>query len=293
MKFKFQANPPAAICSQLKNIYRHCQDSFPNLNLSSGIGTGEDTPDRYLLVFHENNTILAYAAIFECDITNLIYLFVDPEWQRQGIFYQMLKTLEKHDPDIPMELAANAAHPATRHMIESGRFTPMDRQLLLSCTRSEFTAKNPPEASIHTSLITLHPTTEKNDLATLHHQIFHLTDEPEYEQTFIQNMLDIQGIHAFLIKSENETIGMGFLLPEENTCCLSSFGILPQHQRKGFATAALTCICEQLFKISQMQSLTVQADGNNTAALALYNAFGFQTVQTFSTYTTANPSDVF
>jgi ribosomal protein S18 acetylase RimI-like enzyme/N-acetylglutamate synthase-like GNAT family acetyltransferase len=285
MEFKFRSNPSAAVCSQLKNIYRHCRDSFPNLNLSSGIGTGEDAPDRYLLVFHEDNTVLAYAAIFECEITNLIYLFVDPGWQRQGIFYQMLKRLQKHYHDIPLELAANEAHPAAHHMIESGRFTAMDRQLLLSCTRSDFNVKTTPTDAIHAPVIQLYPTTDRNCLAALHHQIFHLTDEMKSEQTFIQNMLDIPGIHAFLIKSESETIGMGFLLPEENTCCLSSFGILPEHQRKGFATAALTCICEQLFKPPQMQSLTVQVDGNNTAALALYQSFGFQMVQTFSTYT--------
>lgn len=283
--FHFHARLSAQTLSDLLTIHQVCMEQYTS-PVSSGLDDADEPADTCLIV-RENATRkpCAYAAVFELDDTALVYAFVHPDFRRQGLFTNIIARLKKRYPDLRLDFSADENAPAVRHMLHTQHFICQEKQLLLT-----YPLEQRP-SSEHTD-ISVMPTKDSFLLYSLHEKIFTDFKSEAARIMFIDQMISLEGIQPYVFTTPHVfsearpfSFGMGFLLREQNTACLCSFGILPSFQNKGYGRACLQLICHMLTDEPDITQLQVQVDAANTAAVSLYKNFGFQESDIFATYT--------
>ncbi len=252
-------------------------------SLSSGI---KDPADNYLLISSKDAPdILAYSAVFDLGDSYLVYSHVHPSHRQKGIFTLMLKALTEKYPNLPLVFAASENCPALLHMIEQNRFVCHEKQHLLVYDIDDFRARNDNTKDVERNNIIITASDQAEFLASIHIRIFDEFPSEEVSQVFIENMMVLSGNLPYTFKDEKDRVlGMSFVLTEDSSACLCSFGILPELQKQGYGRKCLEAVCRMLSENPNVVELRVQVDGENVPALSLYEGFGFKKKDAFTSF---------
>ena len=98
--------------------------------------------------------------------------------------------------------------------------------------------------------------------------------QPWSEKTFFEELSN-PNAHTYLALENGEPAGFLSVWEVLGEVSVNNIAVLDAHRRKGIAKALLQ---QMLAELSQAQSVTLEVRKSNSAAIALYKAFGFEQV---------------
>ena len=122
-------------------------------------------------------------------------------------------------------------------------------------------------------MIQITPMNEKNykAVAAIEAACF---SQPWSEKTFFEELSN-PNAHTYLALDGGEPAGFLSVWEVLGEVSVNNIAVLDAHRRKGIAKALLQ---QMLLDLSQAQSVTLEVRKSNSAAIALYKAFGFEQV---------------
>ena len=122
-------------------------------------------------------------------------------------------------------------------------------------------------------MITIVPMNEQNykAVAEIEAECF---SQPWSEKTFFEELSN-PNAHTYLALENGEPAGFLSVWEVLGEVSVNNIAVLDAHRRKGIAKALLQ---QMLAELSQAQSVTLEVRKSNSAAIALYKAFGFEQV---------------
>lgn len=98
--------------------------------------------------------------------------------------------------------------------------------------------------------------------------------QPWSEKTFFEELSN-PNAHTYLALDGGEPAGFLSVWEVLGEVSVNNIAVLDAHRRKGIAKALLQ---QMLAELSQAQSVTLEVRKSNSAAIALYESFGFERV---------------
>lgn len=286
----------SAQVTELEKLCKQQESLQGSLSLSNEFNFCPDFPCFYLL-YHPDNSheLIAFLSIFapSTDIAE-ISACTAPAWRLRGCFNTLLEaalqTLQSyHIEDILF--VCEPASDAAGAVLET-----LDADYQYSEYFMERTIKSPAPYLLPKELALSTATEQElSSLSVLHALAFQENTETSHEFLHQAFFLPHSCVKKLVSKKENELLGICCITAENDTISLFGVAIHPSQQQKGYATAMLSGVLQELSITYPHHSITLQVNSRNEAAYALYQNLGFRTKTDFSYYyiSTENALELF
>ncbi len=223
-------------------------------------------------LYYEASTLMGYLRTFffyadACEIA----LMVDPGCRRQGIARRLLREIT---PIINLEGIHQLIF-STPKDLHQDWLTSLGLSYRSSEFQMQFDPKKPSVISFKPLQIRLASIQDIEILVQLDDICF--PKKNPNATVLFHNLFMTSNCVIFVITQENSVVGKAHVFKESDCARITDIGVLPDFRGRGIASALIKhCINHAL--INNKPKITLDVEINNTSALRLYDALGFEIV---------------
>lgn len=239
------------------------------LYLDSDAADGTDIKPFYSI--YKKGQLVAFLSVFVTDEENVeINAVTKPEYRKKGYFKKLLRAALKEIKKADIENVWFASDGHTKCLKDMAEKLSESINAVFEYSEYVLSFDKTKEATYYDKYICFVKPEESFTLRTVH-ELFpgEFADDEWFhgwqtgEEKKLYNFADDTG----------ERIGICSVYKSGDTACICNFGIVKEHQRKGFGKAALRLLINELVK--EHENIILQVSGKNEAAYNLYINNGF------------------
>lgn len=270
------------IISEIRTIEEVCnaQDNLKsNTFLDNSMNFNKEIKSLFLA--YEGNKLVSFLNIFiPTSKEGEVSAYTLPEYRQKGYFKALLKEalqeLNKYKVDDVLLVLEDKAEAAKDIAINLGAKYDFSEYLL------RFTGDANLQLIPPSSIKVLEAKIEHLEaMVKLAQGTFN--DSYDDAKTMINNAFETEGRKQYIIKLEENIIGMAGASFEEGEASIFGVGILPEYRGKGYSKILLNEVIKDIY-INHTKSITLEVNSSNNIAFNLYTKNGFTIDNAFHYY---------
>jgi ribosomal protein S18 acetylase RimI-like enzyme len=233
------------------------------------------------ILMYEESTLIGYLRTYffythACEIA----LMIDPAFRRQGKARKLIREIL---PVISLEGIHQLIF-STPKDLHKDWFNNLDLTYRGSEFQMQFHPKKP--SSIPFKSMPIRLASEQDiEILTKLDDICFPKKNPNAKELF-RNLFRTSNCVIFVITQEDNIVGKAHIFKESDRARITDIGVLPDFRGRGIASALIKhCINHAL--INNKPKITLDVEVNNTDALILYQALGFEIINAHDYWETA------
>ena len=220
---------------------------------------------------YKKGQLVAFLSLFVADEDNVeINAVTKPEYRKRGYFKKLLKAALKDTKKAGIENVWFVTDGHTKHLKDAAEKISDSMNAVFDYSEYVHLFDKTEEATYYDKGISIVPPEECFTLGTVH-ELF--PGEFADDEWFRGWRTDVDKKLCNFADVNGERIGICSIYKSGDTACICNFGIVKEHQRKGFGKAALRLLINELVK--EHENIILQVSGKNEAAYNLYINNGF------------------